>query len=115
MSGVGPNNVPSSTASPLTPTTNFPTVMSTVASNIAQGIDPLSHVGDGIFLQTKTAKGLSFICVFFALFITCQQVILFILFPFQLHHHSLCVSNLFYILNYKMIKYRVHHLILHLF
>lgn len=74
MSGAAPNNVASSTASPLSSTSNVPTVMSTVASNLAQGIDPLSHVGDGIFLQTKTAKGLSFICVFFALFITCQQV-----------------------------------------
>ena len=38
------------------------------------GIDPLSHVGDGIFLQTKSAKGIAGICVWVALFITCQQV-----------------------------------------
>lgn len=41
----------------------------------ALGIDPLiSHVGDGIFLQTKTAQGLAGIFVWIALFITCQQV-----------------------------------------
>ncbi|KAI9587342.1 transmembrane protein 184B isoform X1 [Glossina fuscipes] len=37
-------------------------------------IDPLSHVGDGIFLQTKTAQGLAGIFVWAALFITCQQI-----------------------------------------
>lgn len=41
----------------------------------ALAIDPLiSHVGDGIFLQTKTAQGLAGIFVWIALFITCQQV-----------------------------------------
>lgn len=41
----------------------------------ALGIDPLiSHVGDGIFLQTKTAQGLAGIFVWIALFITCQQI-----------------------------------------
>ncbi|EDS36548.1 conserved hypothetical protein [Culex quinquefasciatus] len=40
----------------------------------ALAIDPLiSHVGDGIFLQTKTAQGLAGIFVWIALFITCQQ------------------------------------------
>lgn len=42
-------------------------------------MDPLSHVGDGIFLQTKTAQGLAGIFVWVALFITCQQVIIWIL------------------------------------
>ncbi|XP_013111133.1 transmembrane protein 184B isoform X1 [Stomoxys calcitrans] len=37
-------------------------------------MDPLSHVGDGIFLQTKTAQGLAGIFVWVALFITCQQI-----------------------------------------
>lgn len=37
-------------------------------------IDPLSHVGDGIFLQTITCKGLAGIAVWVALFITCQQI-----------------------------------------
>jgi Organic solute transporter Ostalpha len=39
-------------------------------------IDPqlLSHVGDGIFLQTKTCQGLAGIAVWVALFITCQQI-----------------------------------------
>ncbi|XP_055611163.1 transmembrane protein 184B isoform X2 [Uranotaenia lowii] len=41
----------------------------------ALAIDPLiSHVGDGIFLQTKTAQGLAGIFVWIALFITCQQI-----------------------------------------
>lgn len=43
-------------------------------SAAAAPIDPLSHVGDGIFLQTKTAQGLAGIFVWAALFITCQQV-----------------------------------------
>lgn len=47
----------------------------TEASSAALAIDPLiSHVGDGIFLQTKTAQGLAGIFVWIALFITCQQV-----------------------------------------
>lgn len=37
-------------------------------------MDPLSHVGDGVFLQTKTAQGLAGVFVWVALFITCQQV-----------------------------------------
>lgn len=42
----------------------------------ALAIDPqlLSHVGDGIFLQTKTCQGLAGIAVWVALFITCQQI-----------------------------------------
>lgn len=41
----------------------------------ALAIDPLiSHVGDGIFLQTKTAQGLAGVFVWIALFIACQQV-----------------------------------------
>ena len=45
------------------------------ATPAALAIDPLiSHVGDGIFLQTKTAQGLAGIFVWIALFITCQQV-----------------------------------------
>lgn len=35
---------------------------------------PISHVGDGIFLQSKTAKFLAGAFVWMALFITCQQV-----------------------------------------
>lgn len=37
-------------------------------------IDSLAHVGDGIFLQTKTCQGLAGIAVWVALFITCQQI-----------------------------------------
>ncbi|KAH8232757.1 hypothetical protein KR038_007596 [Drosophila bunnanda] len=37
-------------------------------------LDPLLHVGDGIFLQTKTAQVLAGVCVWAALFITCQQI-----------------------------------------
>lgn len=48
------------------------TMGDTPASAIA--IDPLSHVGDGIFLQSKTCQGLAGIAVWVALFITCQQI-----------------------------------------
>jgi len=37
-------------------------------------LDPLSHVGDGIFLQTKMAQVLAGAFTWMALFITCQQV-----------------------------------------
>lgn len=48
------------------------TMGETPASALA--IDPLSHVGDGIFLQSKTCQGLAGIAVWVALFITCQQI-----------------------------------------
>lgn len=41
----------------------------------SSAMDPLSHVGDGIFLQTKTAQGIAGAFVWVALFLTCQQVI----------------------------------------
>lgn len=44
------------------------------ASSLALNPELLSHVGDGIFLQTKTAQGLAGFFVWVALFITCQQV-----------------------------------------
>lgn len=40
----------------------------------SSALDPLSHVGDGIFLQTKTAQGLAGAFVWVALFLTCQQI-----------------------------------------
>ncbi|XP_059609190.1 transmembrane protein 184B isoform X1 [Phlebotomus argentipes] len=40
----------------------------------AMAMDPLSHVGDGIFLQTKTAQGIAGAFVWVALFLTCQQI-----------------------------------------
>jgi hypothetical protein len=40
----------------------------------AMALDPLSHVGDGIFLQTKMAQVLAGAFTWLALFITCQQV-----------------------------------------
>lgn len=46
----------------------------TAVPQVASAIDPLSHVGDGIFLQTKTAQGLAGAFVWVALFLTCQQV-----------------------------------------
>lgn len=48
----------------------------TEAPAAAIAIDPqlLAHVGDGIFLQTKTCQGLAGIAVWVALFITCQQI-----------------------------------------
>jgi hypothetical protein len=48
-----------------------------VREHSTSALDPIiSHVGDGIFLQTKTAQGLAGIFVWIALFLTCQQVIL---------------------------------------
>lgn len=61
----------------LTTTTQSPSfmVMPTDAhAQVAMGLDPLSHVGDGIFLQTKTALGIAGAFVWVALFLTCQQV-----------------------------------------
>ncbi|KAM7355284.1 transmembrane endosomal protein isoform 1-T2 [Cochliomyia hominivorax] len=67
-----------------TPTTTAATLLNTSTtvkynfmpqmSAASVPIDPLSHVGDGIFLQTKTAQGLAGIFVCAALFITCQQI-----------------------------------------
>lgn len=37
-------------------------------------LGPLRHVGDGVFLQTKTAQGIAGAFVWMALFLTCQQV-----------------------------------------
>lgn len=73
----GGDNVLSSTISSITSssTTTAPTQSTLMAISKAPAIvDPLSHVGDGIFLQTKTAQGLAGICVWVALFLTCQQV-----------------------------------------
>lgn len=40
----------------------------------SSALDPLAHVGDGIFLQTKTAQGIAGAFVWMALFLTCQQI-----------------------------------------
>lgn len=94
MSGANPDVVLSSTISPstnlsasatvaniiaaATTATNKSSTMASVSTEIssaaALAIDPLSHVGDGIFLQTKTAQVLAGICVWVALFLSCQQV-----------------------------------------
>lgn len=60
----------------LNATTKSPNFMVRVteASAAALAMDPLSHVGDGIFLQTKTAQGIAGAFVWVALFLTCQQV-----------------------------------------
>lgn len=57
-------------------TTKTPNLMVRVteASAAALAMDPLSHVGDGIFLQTKTAQGIAGAFVWVALFLTCQQI-----------------------------------------
>lgn len=49
-------------------------VMATDSHTNLAAIADLNHVGDGIFLQSKTALGIAgaFVCV--ALFLTCQQV-----------------------------------------
>lgn len=71
-------DVISSNATITTTTATQPTHMGSLTTEItsaaALAIDPLSHVGDGIFLQTKTAQGIAGLCVWFALFLTCQQV-----------------------------------------
>lgn len=57
----------------------------------ALAIDPIiNHVGDGIFLQAKTAQIFAGICVWMALFITCQQVSL----------RLLLASSIFYLVLY---------------
>lgn len=43
-------------------------------SSVNLPLGPLRHVGDGIFLQTKTAQGIAGAFVWMALFLTCQQV-----------------------------------------
>lgn len=55
-----------------TPPPPFMVMATDSHTNLAMG--ELSHVGDGIFLQSKTALGIAgaFVCV--ALFLTCQQV-----------------------------------------
>ncbi|EDW18509.1 transmembrane protein 184B isoform X2 [Drosophila mojavensis] len=57
-------------ATTLKPNTNYVVKMG-VAS---EPLDPLLHVGDGIFLQTKTAQVLAGVFVWAALFVTCQQI-----------------------------------------
>ena len=71
MSGSSPEDLFNGTSS----TTRAPIfVVRTEASSAALAMDPLSHVGDGIFLQTKTAQGIAGAFVWVALFLTCQQV-----------------------------------------
>ncbi|XP_037047502.1 transmembrane protein 184B-like isoform X1 [Bradysia coprophila] len=64
------------TESVLNVTTKTPNLMVRVTetSAAALAMDPLSHVGDGIFLQTKTAQGIAGAFVWVALFLTCQQI-----------------------------------------
>lgn len=44
------------------------------AASLAINPELLSHVGDGIFLNSKTCQVFAGIAVWIALFITCQQV-----------------------------------------
>lgn len=79
MSASSLDNVLSSTVTTTTTVSTQSNAMASVTTELSHTAalaiaDPLSHVGDGIFLQTKTAKGLAGICVWVALFITCQQV-----------------------------------------
>ncbi|XP_015042992.2 transmembrane protein 184B isoform X1 [Drosophila pseudoobscura] len=53
------------------PNTNY---VVQVKDPMSAPLEPLLHVGDGIFLQTKTAQVLAGVCVWAALFITCQQI-----------------------------------------
>lgn len=61
------------TSTTLKPNTNYVVQMKNPAV-VQEPLDPLLHVGDGIFLQTKTAQVLAGIFVWAALFVTCQQV-----------------------------------------
>lgn len=86
MSGQNPDNLlkstivsTSSTSASILKSPTQSSLMASIPPEISKAStiligDPLSHVGDGIFLQTKTAQGLAGICVWVALFITCQQV-----------------------------------------
>lgn len=66
-------NNKSETTSTLKPNTNYVVQMKTPSVS-QEPLDPLLHVGDGIFLQTKTAQVLAGVFVWAALFVTCQQV-----------------------------------------
>lgn len=68
------NTTFTTTATASTQSNSMASVTTELSHTAALAIDPLAHVGDGIFLQTKTAQGLAGICVWVALFITCQQV-----------------------------------------
>lgn len=48
--------------------------LNTMTTEISSLADPLSHVGDGIFLQTRTATVIAGVCVWVAMFVSCQQV-----------------------------------------
>lgn len=76
-------NAASTNLNATTPATIMNSVTTEISSAAALAIaDPLSHVGDGIFLQTKTAQGIAGACVWVALFLTCQQVCTILLLHF---------------------------------
>ncbi|XP_030386158.1 transmembrane protein 184B isoform X2 [Scaptodrosophila lebanonensis] len=60
-----------STATTLKSSSNYVVQMK---EEVSAPLDQLSHMGDGIFLQTKTAQVLAGVCVWAALFVTCQQI-----------------------------------------
>ncbi|XP_034111723.1 transmembrane protein 184B isoform X1 [Drosophila albomicans] len=69
----GNGTAAATTTTTVKPNTNYVVQMKTPA--VAQEpLDPLLHVGDGIFLQTKTAQVLAGVFVWAALFVTCQQI-----------------------------------------
>lgn len=63
-----------STTATITTTSGKPNFVVVKNAPMNTPLEPLLHVGDGIFLQTKTAQVLAGVCVWAALFITCQQV-----------------------------------------
>lgn len=88
MSGLSPEILLNATTKPQ----SF-MIRVTEASAAALAMDPLSHVGDGIFLQTKTAQGIAGAFVWVALFITCQQVsMIYVFFFFNLK--IMLISNI---------------------
>jgi hypothetical protein len=74
MSTESPPNQPSNDLLNGTTTSKTNLVLKVTEASAAMALDPLSHVGDGVFLQTKTAQVLAGVFVWIALFITCQQV-----------------------------------------
>lgn len=96
-------NATTTTPGPTTVKPNPNYIVQEKDNSMSNSLDPLLHVGDGIFLQTKTAQVLAGVCVWAALFITCQQVRLSfqaigsynnpVSYPFQIYQHLRWYTN----------------------
>lgn len=81
MSGSSPDIILNSTVLKTTTaniinvsTSTQSTLMASVSTSTSAIDLSFRHVGDGIFLQTNTSQVLAGVCVWVALFLTCQQV-----------------------------------------